>query len=634
MSHDDLNVKIESTEVDIFVDRTTDVEITVDILPDVMVSVPPEELNITVDAREIDIRIDNQPPDIELTLTSLPDVIVLPTTGLTGPMGPKGLTGDTGPRGLTGPEGAQGIKGDTGSQGTQGPIGAAGPQGQTGPQGAASTVPGPVGPVGPMGTVYDSDQIGTIKAWSCPVIPENWALGLGQTVNRVDYPDYADELGIPAGQATFQFPNLSEKFLYGAATTAEIGQTGGEAAVTLTAGQMPIHSHTVNSHSHGGLTGSGNSGTVSAWHTHGVGMDAQGSHSHTMNTGLPIAVNALINAAAIGTARTSVEGEDNMAAAGSHTHNAWTGDPSANHTHTVPQLSITAEAPGTDNKGSGLAHNNMPPWVKVGWIVKVTGAQIDTAGNLVGATGAQGPQGIKGDTGNTGATGATGPQGVPGYTEICCQLPQGYSGTVSCANGLWTQVPIPAPPTLSITKSDGTNDDYTRNADGSVTINKAGLYHIDALASEIGTAWPDAASINFGLAKKNGALPTTSDWLVVGQYTSGSVTNNYPSCPVSCVIQCAVGDRIAGWLWHNSGAARNICLRTFSITRMGAGPAGPAGAQGPAGGPANQVTPTYAVTAGYTVDRAFNPEATSLTEVARVLGSLISDMKTSGLMVS
>ena len=205
MSHDDLHVTIEAKDVDVFVDSTRDVKLTIDILPDVMVSVLPEELNILVDAKEIKIEIDDTPPDIELTLQSLPDVIVLPTTGLTGPMGPKGLTGDTGPRGLTGPEGPQGIKGDTGVQGSQGPIGASGPQGQTGAQGADSTVPGPVGPVGPMGTVYDSDQIGTIKAWSCPTIPENWALGLGQTVNRVDYPDYADELGIPAGQLRSSF---------------------------------------------------------------------------------------------------------------------------------------------------------------------------------------------------------------------------------------------------------------------------------------------------------------------------------------------------------------------------------------------------------------------------------------------
>jgi hypothetical protein len=212
---------------------------------------------------------------------------------------------------------------------------------------------------------------------------------------------------------------------------------------------------------------------------------------------------------------------------------------------------------------------------------------------------------------------------APLPTDVYCQVPQGQNPSTSCANGLWTQVLIPAVgASFVISKSDGTNDDFTRNADGSVTINRAGNYHLDANVAEIATAWPDGASINFGLSKANGRLPTTSDWLVVGEYTSGSATNNYPSCPVSCDIFCAAGDRIAGWLWHNSGAARNIALRNFSITLQGAGPPGP---------PGGKLSQSYAVTSGYTADRAFNPEATSLTEVARVLGSLLDDMKAAGL---
>jgi hypothetical protein len=40
----------------------------------------------------------------------------------------------------------------------------------------------------------------------------------------------------------------------------------------------------------------------------------------------------------------------------------------------------------------------------------------------------------------------------------------------------------------------------------------------------------------------------------------------------------------------------------------------------------------YTVASGYTADRAFNPEATSITEVARVLGTLIDDLRTAGLL--
>lgn len=44
-----------------------------------------------------------------------------------------------------------------------------------------------------------------------------------------------------------------------------------------------------------------------------------------------------------------------------------------------------------------------------------------------------------------------------------------------------------------------------------------------------------------------------------------------------------------------------------------------------------KVTQVYTVTLG-TADRTFNTEAASLTEVARVLGTLINDMKAAGLM--
>lgn len=48
--------------------------------------------------------------------------------------------------------------------------------------------------------------------------------------------------------------------------------------------------------------------------------------------------------------------------------------------------------------------------------------------------------------------------------------------------------------------------------------------------------------------------------------------------------------------------------------------------QGVPGGPGS----TWAITAGYAQDRAFNPEATTLTEVARVLGTLIDYLKSTG----
>jgi len=59
------------------------------------------------------------------------------------------------------------------------------------------------------------------------------------------------------------------------------------------------------------------------------------------------------------------------------------------------------------------------------------------------------------------------------------------------------------------------------------------------------------------------------------------------------------------------------------------GPKGDTGAQGPPGG---QVAQSYAITSGYTKDRAMNPQAMTLGEVATVLATLIDDMKAAGLI--
>lgn len=42
--------------------------------------------------------------------------------------------------------------------------------------------------------------------------------------------------------------------------------------------------------------------------------------------------------------------------------------------------------------------------------------------------------------------------------------------------------------------------------------------------------------------------------------------------------------------------------------------------------------PGWTVTPGYTSDKTFNPESTDITEVARVLGSLVDALKSKGLL--
>lgn len=251
-------------------------------------------------------------------------------------------------------------------------------------KGVITGAPGPPGPTGPAGTVYDTDQIGTVKSWTGKTIPTNWRLCNGQTISEALAPDLAVfaaaevAAGNPlwgisgtAPNRTITLPDLRNKFIYGVAQTdlADMGAAGGVATVTLDGTHMPPHGHVVTSHSHGGGTG-GQSQT----HTHLV-------HSERSVSGLT--VGSLYD--------TQIQVIPGAGIAYTHVSDP----PSVDHSH-----AITPESPGTNTAyGSGgvaLAHENLPPYIRLAHIVKVAGPMIDPGGALIGQTG---PQGIQGPPG-------------------------------------------------------------------------------------------------------------------------------------------------------------------------------------------------------------------------------------------
>jgi microcystin-dependent protein len=203
-----------------------------------------------------------------------------------------------------------------------------------------------------MGTVYDSDQISTIKTYAGKVIPTNWMLCDGRQLNRIDYSQLADAMGVPAAQATFFIPDLRNKFIYGASDPAVQLATGGEVNHTLTNAEMPYHSH-------GGATS---------------GRDRSQNHQHTPDGGGYFAQylggGGVIYYNGTGEARpgSSVTGFT---------------DP-ADHLHYI----------GAD--GGSAAHNNMPPYIVLAYIIKVAGTSINAGGALVGP---MGPPGVLSDPG-------------------------------------------------------------------------------------------------------------------------------------------------------------------------------------------------------------------------------------------
>lgn len=120
MSLDELHITIKTRESAEIVVEDTDLELTVESDPNVMVALPPDELNVIVESEKVDLDFENMVPEVELTVDSTPDVIVIPTGGLAGPPGPEGPYGPAGPqgeRGFSGPEGPPGPVGPTGPAG-------------------------------------------------------------------------------------------------------------------------------------------------------------------------------------------------------------------------------------------------------------------------------------------------------------------------------------------------------------------------------------------------------------------------------------------------------------------------------------------------------------------------------------
>ena len=162
---------------------------------------------------------------------------------------------------------------------------------------------------------------------------------------------------IPAGwrlcDGTSGTPNLRDRFVVGAGTTYAVGATGGAATVALTEANLPSHTHGVSittgtesaNHSHGGTTGA---------------MNSNASHSHTIPFSTILSGSGLYEAGPSDNSPTP-----NLSTSSTntdHTHNFGTGGQSVNHTHLV--------SGATQAAGSGTAHENLPPYYALCYIMK------------------------------------------------------------------------------------------------------------------------------------------------------------------------------------------------------------------------------------------------------------------------
>ena len=194
----------------------------------------------------------------------------------------------------------------------------------------------------PQATPQSDIPSGIIVMWSgvAAAVPSGWYLCDGQNGT----------------------PDLRNRFIVGAGSSYEVGNTGGSDSVTLTTEQMPSHSHgfslTANSngnhsHSYSGTTSTytsaSGSGTI-----RGQAYDTGDFHSTT--TGYVQAGKSDYSSQTLWTM--------NIGGGGSHSH-TYSGSTSSGgaHTHSI--------SGSISNTGGGQSHENRPPYYALCFIMKL-----------------------------------------------------------------------------------------------------------------------------------------------------------------------------------------------------------------------------------------------------------------------
>jgi microcystin-dependent protein len=245
-----------------------------------------------------------------------------------------------------------------GPPGGDGVDGADGPQGDPGPE-------GPAGPEGPEGPGYETALIGSIVSWTGRTVPSGFVLCDGRRLSQLDYPQ--------------GFAFAVDEYLAGNPLwTADIVASPRTFTVPDLRGRFLLSAEPL------GSTG----GEV----FHKLTVDEMPSHDHKRTDNDYYF-----------RADSSVQGDLDVPIYNAAGEQRW------GYNNVIPQ-------------GGDVAHNNMPPYVALAFIVKVRGIVIGVDGAIEGPpgapgdTGPPGPQGSPGPTGPEGPQGATGAPGAPGAT--------------------------------------------------------------------------------------------------------------------------------------------------------------------------------------------------------------------------
>ena len=190
-----------------------------------------------------------------------------------------------------------------------------------------------------QGNIIAQGMAGMIMMFGGTTEPAGWLFCDGRAVSRTTYAELfaaiSTNYGAGDGSTTFNLPDLCGKFPLGVSSGhplsyTQTGSSGGEETHKLTTSEIPGHTH--------------GPGTLN--------ITASGSHAHKLTYETD---------AASGTAKNRVvPGDDTGSKTGSN-------DATKTATHTHPSSNFAGAT--AQNTGGGGAHNNMPPYRTVNFII-------------------------------------------------------------------------------------------------------------------------------------------------------------------------------------------------------------------------------------------------------------------------
>lgn len=204
------------------------------------------------------------------------------------------------------------------------------------------------------GSALGSVQVatGVMLPFAGSVLPEGYLLCDGSAVSRAAFPGLFAKIstlwGAGDGVNTFNLPDASGRSLFGAGSGFALGSSGGSEELTLSVGQLPVHSHDV----------------TDPGHTHGT---TTGPHTHTVIDPGHVHTDEAVGLTATNTAATTVIGAGAAAGATGSATTGITLDPAIAATTIDPAFTgITL-----GDTGSGDDINILPPYLVIQWMIKI-----------------------------------------------------------------------------------------------------------------------------------------------------------------------------------------------------------------------------------------------------------------------